>query len=241
MTPSARVESWEKIAAFSFDVVFLAIILIVVILVPNPTAAQMLIFRVVLAMAAAGIAAVVPGFLQLNIPTYLRAGGAIAVFALIYWVNPASLVTDDSHPKDRNTKKFIESPVDALREAKSSLNGATVTFHTNDKPKRSSTKVFVLLQGPQSIEIARADNIKGHFDPDSADGPFPLALSSPFVMDDITSSTVTTRIEPRVGARNEKWTFDLTLRLTFADGKVIEKKLKGLTLTTAKNTRTDRL
>lgn len=88
-----RPQTWELVAAFVFGVMFVAIMLTIAILIPRPTEFQIFIFRVVVAMAAAGIGGVVPGFIVINIAPYIRAGGAIALFVIIYWFNPPALAT----------------------------------------------------------------------------------------------------------------------------------------------------
>lgn len=84
---------WELVAVFIFGVVFLATLLIIAIVTPNPTEFQIFIYRVVLAIAAAGIGALIPGVIVVNIRPYIRAGGAIVVFVIIFWFNPPALVT----------------------------------------------------------------------------------------------------------------------------------------------------
>jgi hypothetical protein len=87
---SKRAEKW---AAFIFGIAFFLILLLIAIFFPNPTVFQFYIFRVILAVAAAGVATFIPGFLEVNVPKIIRAGGAIAVFIIIYWWNPPSLYT----------------------------------------------------------------------------------------------------------------------------------------------------
>ena len=84
-------KSHEKVLAFVFGVVFVVVLLAVAFFVPNPTAFQYTVFRIVLALAAAGVAAMIPGFLQVNISTWLRAGGALAIFVIVYFYAPAAL------------------------------------------------------------------------------------------------------------------------------------------------------
>jgi hypothetical protein len=92
----------EKIWAACLGVVFVAIILIFNISYPNPTPTQYDAFRTVLAIAAAGIGAILPGFLFVNIKTpmvpwlqlAIRAGGGLALFVLVYFFNPAHPITD---------------------------------------------------------------------------------------------------------------------------------------------------
>lgn len=98
---------WQMILAFCFGCVFIVICLLLYLLVLfiPPTADIIFVhsfldaLRIVLALAAAGVASVIPGFLELLFKTQLstvgnigvRAGGAIAVFALIYLYNPAEV------------------------------------------------------------------------------------------------------------------------------------------------------
>ncbi len=81
----------EKILAFTFGVIFVIVLLVAAFAVPNPTAFQYTVFRIVLALAAAGVAAMFSGFIELEIPKWLRAGGALAVFAIVYFYAPAAL------------------------------------------------------------------------------------------------------------------------------------------------------
>jgi hypothetical protein len=62
---------------------------------PCPTPSQYETFKIVLALAAAGVAAFVPGFLQVQVSGLVRAGGAIAVFVLIFMRTPAQIVAQN--------------------------------------------------------------------------------------------------------------------------------------------------
>jgi hypothetical protein len=59
---------------------------------PRPTEFQVLVLRVTLALAAAAIAAGIPGFINVEIGAGIRAGGALAVFLLVYAFNPPVLI-----------------------------------------------------------------------------------------------------------------------------------------------------
>ena len=87
---------------------FLALLLVigcwlVILQKPIPDVAQ-LIFRAVLAVAAAGATAVLPGMLNLNLgrgSNYISATGALAVFVVIYLINPPSrLAKSLNSPKE---------------------------------------------------------------------------------------------------------------------------------------------
>lgn len=82
----------EKITAFIFGTVFVVTILVVALLVPNPTTFQLFVFRVILSLAAGGVAVMIPGLINIEMGSIIRAGGALAVFAIIYFLNPAQFV-----------------------------------------------------------------------------------------------------------------------------------------------------
>ena len=71
---------------------FLTLLIALALFVPNPTGFQYTVFRVILSLAAAGFAGPIPGFITAKIPNYVEAGGALAVFVLVYYFNPAALV-----------------------------------------------------------------------------------------------------------------------------------------------------
>ena len=91
--PSApQAETWEKVLAFIFGVVFVSVMLTVAVFIPNPTPFQQWLFRVVLALAAAGVGAVVPGMINVEWKDpKIRAAGAFALFVIVYLLNPPEL------------------------------------------------------------------------------------------------------------------------------------------------------
>jgi hypothetical protein len=102
----------STILAFCFGVVFLAALLAIVIIFPNPTDRQFEIIRTVLALAAGGVAAAIPGLLNLQLGTgsklAIRAGGAIAVFVIVYFYSPAHWTGSTSqHTEGANSPAII--------------------------------------------------------------------------------------------------------------------------------------
>ena len=89
---SPEAPQWQVITAGTFGVTFLLILLGVAFLAPNPTPFQLVVFRVVLALAAGCIGALIPGFIEVKFRNWLRAAGAMALFAVVYLVNPPALV-----------------------------------------------------------------------------------------------------------------------------------------------------
>ena len=86
-------KSSERLLAYVFGVVFVSAILALAVFVPEPKPFQYTVFRIVLALAAAGVATVISGFLTINLNTMIRAGGALAVFVIVYFFSPAQYVT----------------------------------------------------------------------------------------------------------------------------------------------------
>lgn len=91
MTTRAHLSNVDKMLAFGFGVVFVSVILAIALLQPNPTQFSYTIFRIVMALAAAGVGAVLPGFLEVSFRNWLRAGGALALFVVVYFFAPAGL------------------------------------------------------------------------------------------------------------------------------------------------------
>ncbi len=83
----------SAILAFTFGVLFVTALLVFALFVPNPTIQQFEIVRIILALAAGGVAAMIPGLLSLKLGATsnmaLRAGGALAVFVIVYFYSPA--------------------------------------------------------------------------------------------------------------------------------------------------------
>jgi hypothetical protein len=90
--------SKQSIVAFAFGVVFVVTLLVLAIAFPTPTSFQYTVFRIILALAAAGVAAMIPGFIRLKLSPSsalaIQAGGAIAVFVIVYFFNPAQLAVE---------------------------------------------------------------------------------------------------------------------------------------------------
>jgi hypothetical protein len=82
----------EVTAIFIFGVVFVTAILVLAFVFPSPTDMQYLVMRIVLALATAAVATLLTGFINVEIPNFVKAGGAFAVFVIVYWYNPAALV-----------------------------------------------------------------------------------------------------------------------------------------------------
>jgi hypothetical protein len=98
----------QQFAAYIFGLVFIITMLVLAVIISTPTEFQYLVFRIVLSLAAAGVAAMIPGFIELTVPKFIQAGGAIAIFVIVYFYNPASLITTTQSPSFQAAKDFVE-------------------------------------------------------------------------------------------------------------------------------------
>lgn len=93
---------WRPILSAATGIVFIVVLLCIALFVPDPTVFQIFIFRTVLGLAAGAFATIVTGFINLEIrwqKFVLRAGAGLAVFVLIYMVNPPQLIKEYSQSR----------------------------------------------------------------------------------------------------------------------------------------------
>lgn len=93
-------QTWEKIAIFAIGVAFVATLILIALFVPEPKPFPIFIFRVVLALGAGALGALIPGFIEVKFRNWLRAGGAIALFVIVYLINPPELISEVARPPD---------------------------------------------------------------------------------------------------------------------------------------------
>jgi len=102
-----QMHSHERLAVFLFGVVFVVALLVLAVVFPEPSPFQYTVFRIVLALAAAGIAAFIPGFLEVEVGSVVKAGGAIAVFVVVYFFSPAGLVATPT--SESSAAQYLDS------------------------------------------------------------------------------------------------------------------------------------
>jgi hypothetical protein len=99
-------KSTQILLAFIFGVIFVIVILALNVWISQPTVSQYEVFKIILALAAAGVAAVLPGILNVQFGSWLKAGGALAVFAIVYFKSPARLAVQTvKSPEDIEIEK----------------------------------------------------------------------------------------------------------------------------------------
>lgn len=129
-TSSKEAKKNEQYLAYGFGLVFIVVILVLAIVFPTPTQFQYTVFRIILALAAAGIAAFIPGFLQVDFKNVVRASGAIAVFVVVYFFSPAQLAILNIQPSA--TIQVIEQPIKEAIKDVASLGNKTVKITNCD-------------------------------------------------------------------------------------------------------------
>jgi len=89
----------ERWIAVAFGFIFITALLVLTVMIENPTPMQETTFRIVLALASGAIGAVIPGILNLQGKLggfTVRAAGALALFFIVYFWNPA--ISGESSP-----------------------------------------------------------------------------------------------------------------------------------------------
>lgn len=87
--------------------VFLLILLAVFIFIPCPTPSQKFLFRVILALAAAAFAATIPGSFKFD-NKIVSASGAMAVFAVVFLINPPGWKDSDCDLRNIKATVFVD-------------------------------------------------------------------------------------------------------------------------------------
>ena len=139
-------KSVERFLAFGFGVIFVVVLLILAIKYPNPTPFQYTVFRIVLALAAGGVAAMIPGFLSIEVAKWLRAGGALAVFVIVYFYSPAGL-----------TGVKVETPQEQ------EINKPIVRVHEREGPTVAGVDLVPVVHAqspaPPDLNVTRTDQL----------------------------------------------------------------------------------
>jgi hypothetical protein len=116
-------DAWHRPVLFIFGVIFLLILLWLLFLHPSLSHSQCSLVRIILALAAAGIGAIIPGTISTNAPGIAKAGGAAAFFVLvlIFFDCPTSPIASGND----NTLPIV-NPVERPKEPE-------LPWHTEDK------------------------------------------------------------------------------------------------------------
>ena len=138
---------------------FLASIIILLMLaraMPAPSALTYLVFRAALALSSAGVAATIPGSIELKLePTtqvVIQTTGTIALFFIVYFFNPAKLVITPSPEITPDTPPSVATPPEITPD--NPLSVATLRVQ-DDGPALSLLDVTVINRGPVDVIVHR--------------------------------------------------------------------------------------
>jgi hypothetical protein len=126
-TDSRRID-WKSLSIF---ITFALLSLVVTIFKSDLTAYSYFILRIFIGLAAAGIAAIIPGFFQIELKwlaTAIKASGAIAIFVLIYTQNPPQLVQFETFEELKGNWYYEVNPASEVLGFGSKHYGGTVSF-----------------------------------------------------------------------------------------------------------------
>jgi hypothetical protein len=76
---------WERIFLAIFAIIGLVVVITIAFYLPHPSQGQWYVFITVLALAGAGISAFLPGAIDWQVTSGLKAGGALAIFLVIFF------------------------------------------------------------------------------------------------------------------------------------------------------------
>lgn len=105
-------EHKNKIISCSIGGLLLVIVLILTFVFDKPTPFQQAIIWATFSMALAGLAAIIPGFLQIDWRKRagLAAGGALAVFVLVYFFPPSPIPNNSTNSVDFSASETPSHP-----------------------------------------------------------------------------------------------------------------------------------
>jgi hypothetical protein len=147
---------WKLITLFAFAVCGLGTLILVTRIDSNPSQTNWYIYLTVLALAAGGIAALLPGAMNFQVPGSLKAGGALAVVALIFYggnkITSASLSMNSFLHFDEKTSApanpftpdvyvFVNSKV-----AKADVKSSYPLYPEQDKDRSSTIEVVRTME-----------------------------------------------------------------------------------------------
>ena len=153
-----------------------AIIILLVIFIPCPTQSQYLVFRILIALAAAGLATVIPGVININVSNGITAGGALAVFVIIYFFDPASTTAENKcenetfaftvfvHGQKGKEDKILRGQgevcvyLNSLPDKVKIDEDGKATF-TEISPTFLNSKVRITIDHPQPYQSTHSDSL----------------------------------------------------------------------------------
>ena len=151
----------ERYSIFIFGIVFLEIMITLSIWIPEPSKTQFFTFKVAIALSAAGIGALIPGLLEINVPFLppgvVKAGGAVSFFVLIWFTDPAKVAIERIAPPDVANAPEVSTAYLDILDAKSYERA--YQYFSTAKQKVISESTFAQLS--RNVRESLGKRIKG--------------------------------------------------------------------------------
>jgi hypothetical protein len=155
---------WEKITLFLFGAFFFTVLLTIAWLDRDPSGSSWYIYIWVLALAAGGVAALLPGAINVNLRPGIRASGAIAIAVLVFYFGKdrvtgttmvqglkSHLDAPQGYPIDPASDVYVVINSKLAAYDKGGVASEALDFGVNDW--KGAKKVSV-SRGPGGIQIA---------------------------------------------------------------------------------------
>jgi hypothetical protein len=171
--------STQALLAVGFGFVFVTVIAAVAIWITatdrQPPPAAFLLFRVIVALAAAGVGAVLPGMLDVEISggngLLIKAACGFGLFVIIYLINPPVLVGAEAEKRDivdvaRETLKALHDLDNVIRDTVAPVTRFEKTWPTarRDKAVASMQKL-----ADKEVVLPRVRQLVGELERKSSD------------------------------------------------------------------------
>jgi hypothetical protein len=111
-----------------------AVLVLIIKRQPDAGSPEFWLYRIIAALGSAGVATALPGVLKLEWKWGVKAGGALAVFVLVYSINPPSLAQKNpSNPQDNVVPQPTPAPEPTANKVASPSNQES--SKTGPRPK----------------------------------------------------------------------------------------------------------
>lgn len=146
----------QQLLGVGIGAVLIAVCVVVAFLEPFPSPFLQFVLRALLALSLAGVAGLLPGGLEVRLGPWIRATGALAVFAIVYFFNPAQLATQGT-PMG-NEGLFLVRSSDASQPSTYYWHQARAAFSVPSERWRMSTEAAESGLGDLTLtHVAAAD------------------------------------------------------------------------------------
>jgi hypothetical protein len=157
-------------------VFFALLILGIILYIPCPTSSQYRIFHLLLSLAAAGIGAIMPGFINVKYKGAVQAGGALGIFIVVYLIEPESGRADTRcannpftltvfvHGSGGIQDQILKSQGSVALHLHSKLEEAPIDEHGSATfkeiaPEFVGQKVAITIDHPQPYQSVNPDSL----------------------------------------------------------------------------------